>query len=231
MWLPLLSNCLNKLKKIHLELPFNLWRYSYRHLSFSVSISMLSLSLLQPIVLHTFRLAIHLWHHVIISRQISQWNSFVIDPFSLKIHFTPYYILVTLSTAISYQVLWIQHHFSFKHSCHVNKGHVIQTSQVYKDLQTFTRSWASLLVGVRFNTLDVRLHSKLWVSRQLRGMTMLDGISTARFHTSSMKLHICKNCIIVHPVNILMVWYASFLGRTTVLIKKLLVPCWHWACT
>jgi len=76
-----------------------------------------------------------------------------------------YCVWATPTTAISYPVLWIQRHFSFKHSCHVNRVH---TSQVYKDLQTFTRSWASLLVGVRFNTLGVRLYSKSWESRRRR---------------------------------------------------------------
>ena len=59
-------------------------------------ISMVSLSLLQPIVLHTFRLLG--WHDVIISRQISRQISF-----EIQIHFTSYYIWATL--AISYPVL------------------------------------------------------------------------------------------------------------------------------
>ena len=88
MWLPLLSNCLNKLKTI-LELPFNLWRYSYRHLSFRClyqysipqsATANCSSHFSSPWHHHRWVLY-YLWHYVIISRQISHWNS---DSFTVK---------------------------------------------------------------------------------------------------------------------------------------------------
>jgi len=140
-------NCLNKSKKF-LELPFNLWRY--RNLSFSVS-------MVSPVCYSRLLFKLFLLHFILGITWSFQ------DKFTLKFickrlavetpclsHFTSYYGWLLATTVISYPLLWIQRHFSFKHSYHV-----IQTLRIYKDSQTFTRSLASLLVGVRFNTLGV----------------------------------------------------------------------------
>ena len=51
------------------------------------------------------------------------------------------------------------------------------------------------------------------------GVLMVEGIFSAKRsstkHKSSTKLDIHKNCIIVLPVNIVIMWYAGFLGHTT----------------
>ena len=140
-----------------LELPFNLWRY--RHLSFGVS--MTSLSLLQPIVLQTFRLVLYPWHHV----------SFL-DKFTGNA--VPFSFLILLWATLGFLIQCSESNaITCLNSCHVKKDHVIQTLRIYKDLLTFT-SLASLLVGMRFNTLDVwgwdctpncENHAKAWQLR------------------------------------------------------------------
>jgi len=92
----------------------------------------------------------------------SHWNSFVTHSFSVT---NSFHILLWATLCNYSPVLWIQRHFLFKHSCHVNRGHMIQTSRLYKDLQTFTRSWAPLEIQYLGHE-SMRLHSKSWESRR-----------------------------------------------------------------
>jgi len=97
-------------------LPFNLQKY--RHLSSSVWLSLSA----TVNFFHNFRLEMHPWHHVILSRNGPEILPFVTD---WQKHSASFISHLTIGTLINYNQLFIllssalQRHFSFKRSCHV----------------------------------------------------------------------------------------------------------------